>query len=224
MASAVSAPCDLTRTGWSCAEGSHSGATGVPPGQGSPSATRAASSCEDGRRIIRRRASLARPCHSRRCGDSGTPAKKNEKPFLALTSANWSNGGRRPTPLVNPPTMVVPASAAAPPAGGDCEQRPEHRPPPPGRQPTIREQQDQEEHRGKREYEHDLRQPPGQAGHGQRPGAATSPRSAYCSVIMVAASDSPTRHSTQPMALRGTRLAITWPVPAYTTTATALKT
>ena len=58
---------------------------------------------------------------------------------------------------------------------------------------------------------------------GSDPGAATSPRSAYCSVIMVAASDSPTRHSTQPMALRGTRLAITWPVPAYTTTATALK-
>ena len=78
----------------------HSGATGVPPGQGSSSATRAAPSCEDGRRNIRRRASLARPCHSRRCGNSGTPAKKNEKPFLALISANWSNGGRRPADAI----------------------------------------------------------------------------------------------------------------------------
>ena len=50
---------------------------------------------------------------------------------------------------------------------------------------------------------------PARRATGSDPGAATSPRSAYCSVIMVAASDSPTRHSAQPMALRGTRLAIT---------------
>ena len=56
---------------------------------------------------------------------------------------------------------------------------------------------------------------------GNDPGATASPRSAYCSVSSVAASESPIRPSSQPMALSGTRLATRRPVPAYTMTASA---
>ena len=62
---------------------------------------------------------------------------------------------------------------------------------------------------------------PASRAPGTDPGAVASPYSAYCSVSMLAASDSPMRPSSQPMALRGTRFAITPPAPAYMTTATA---
>ena len=100
MASAVSAPCDLTRTGWSCAEGSALRGDRRAARSRIPFCDTCRAFLRRWSRNIRRRASLARPCHSRRCGNSGTPAKKNEKPFLALTSANWSNGGRRPADAI----------------------------------------------------------------------------------------------------------------------------
>jgi len=56
---------------------------------------------------------------------------------------------------------------------------------------------------------------------GIEPGAVASPYSAYCSVIMVTASDSPIRPSSQPMALAGRRAVISRLVPAYNPTATA---
>ncbi len=73
-----------------------------PPSHNAPGPLRA--------RGRRRRASPARPCHSRRCGNSGTPARKNEKPFPALTSANRSNGGSRPADAI---TRSCPSSCPA---------------------------------------------------------------------------------------------------------------
>src|SRR5262249_35983635 len=57
---------------------------------------------------------------------------------------------------------------------------------------------------------------------GRDPGAVASPRTANCSQNMEAASASPTRHSSQPMTLPGTRAAISQPTHVYTPTATAL--
>ncbi len=59
---------------------------------------------------------------------------------------------------------------------------------------------------------------PASRATGTEPGAVASPYTAYCSVTMVTASDSPTRPSSQPMALPGRRLTIRRPVPAYNPT------
>jgi hypothetical protein len=56
---------------------------------------------------------------------------------------------------------------------------------------------------------------PASRAAGSDPGATAIPCSAYCSVSMTAARDRPIRPSSQPMALPGTRVAISRPVPAY---------